>query len=267
MKFENVYWDADTLNEDHRAASILAIGDSWFWYPFPGGSLLNALGPLVAGRQHTILAIGNNGAEAYDYVLGKYEKIVRTALAQHGTGLSAVFLSGGGNDFAGFSDLRPLLERDCSGAANADECYRPGDADGTLDWFLRKLKESYALLLGRVLLSTPPELRVFMHNYDYPIPTGRGVYGGNSGWLKPALDDAQVPPGLQQACLRHLIDRLTDVLRELAARDPVRIVLVDSTDTLVPADWANELHPKPAGFRKIARERWLPLLQAHGLAN
>ena len=57
--------------------SILAIGDSWFWYPFPGGSLVNRLGKLVQSREHSILAVGHNGAEAYDYVFGKHEKNVR----------------------------------------------------------------------------------------------------------------------------------------------------------------------------------------------
>ena len=54
MNFENVYWDAGWMKDDNRAASILAIGDSWFWYPFPGGSLLNQLGRVVGphGRHH-----------------------------------------------------------------------------------------------------------------------------------------------------------------------------------------------------------------------
>ena len=102
--------------------SIIAIGDSWFWYPFPGGSLLNQLGLLVAGKQHTVLAFGNNEAEAYDYVYGKYAKSVREALRLFNDGsLSAVFISGGGNDFAGFNDLRPLLNGNCSAAGSTDE--------------------------------------------------------------------------------------------------------------------------------------------------
>jgi hypothetical protein len=44
----NVFWDGNLLEAAGRSASILAIGDSWFWYFFPGGSLLNQLGPIVA---------------------------------------------------------------------------------------------------------------------------------------------------------------------------------------------------------------------------
>ncbi len=110
MNFQNVYWDWPSMDADHHSASILAIGDSWFWYPFPGGSLVNRLGPLVAPKEHFVLAIGNNGAEAYDYVHGKYRNAVTTALNFHGDGLSAVFISGGGNDFAGFNEVGSRLQ-------------------------------------------------------------------------------------------------------------------------------------------------------------
>lgn len=266
MHFENVYWDAGWMKDDHRAASILAIGDSWFWYPFPGGSLLNQLGRVVAPQQHTILAIGNNGAEAYDYVHGKYRTLVRTALQQHGAGLSAVFLSGGGNDFAGFNDLRPLLKDDCRKFRTAAGCFRPGDEERTLGWLMKKISENYSLLIGQIVMMARPGTLVFLHNYDYAYPSGKGVFGGESDWLKPALAAAKVPAKLHHACIKHLIDSLTGTLQDIALQDPQRIVLVDSRNTLAPSDWANELHPKPIGFKKIAEQKWQPVLSAQGLA-
>ena len=155
MTVGNVFWDMRNMQPEDGMPSILAIGDSWFWYPFPGGSLLNQLGPLVAPKQHNILAAGYNGAEAYDSVYGKYEKAVRTALKLYGDGLSAVFISGGGNDFAGFS---------------------------------------------------------------------------------------------------------------VAKKNEDRVVLIKSAGTLTKEDWANEIHPKPVGFEKIAMQRWKPVLRDYGLA-
>ena len=39
----------------------------------------------------------------------------------------------------------------------------------------------------------------------------------------------------------------------VAARLPSnRFVMVDTQGVLVPSDWANELHPKSEGFKKIA---------------
>lgn len=268
MVYENVYWDASWRETSGRFPSILAIGDSWFWYPFPGGSLLNMLGPLTAGREHVLFALGDNGAEVSEYVEGKYAKNVRTALRQLGPGLSAVFVSGGGNDFAGFNDLRPLLNADCSAETTAEGCYRSGGAAGTLDWLMAKTRASYEELLRRVFAAVPVEAVVFLHTYDYAPPSGRGVFGKDRAWLKPALDNAAVPAGLQSPCMRYLIDRFTiDVLEPVAAQAPDRIVVVDSRETLDFADWANELHPKPRGFRRIAEERWYPELWAQGLAS
>src|SRR4051812_21659925 len=114
---DNIYWHEPLMRQDGVVPSILAIGDSWFWYPLPGGSLANSLAKIVAPAQHTILTFGNNGAEAFDYVDGVYAPLIQNALARYGTGLSAVFVSGGGNDFAGMSDLRPILGLDCSACA------------------------------------------------------------------------------------------------------------------------------------------------------
>ena len=50
MNFQNVYWDWPSMQTDNHSASMLAIGDSWFWYPFPGGSLVTRLGPLGAPK-------------------------------------------------------------------------------------------------------------------------------------------------------------------------------------------------------------------------
>ena len=266
MHIENVYWDWSAMQRDGLYPSILAIGDSWFWYPLPGGSLINQLGRLVAEKEHAILALGNNGAEAYDYVYGKYSKAVKAALRLHGASLSAVFLSGGGNDFAGFNDLRPLLHADCSHKTSAPDCFRPDDGGQTLDWLMRKTGDSYRTLIGQVLASAPPATSIFLHNYDYAWPNGKGVFGRNGSWLKPALDDAQVPQPLQRDCVKHLISCFSAVLQELTQIDPLRIVLVDSAGTLEESDWANELHPKASGFRKIAMQCWMPALRRHGLA-
>jgi hypothetical protein len=268
MSFANVYWDAAELQAADEVPSIIAIGDSWFWYPFPGGSLLNQLGPLVASRQHTVLAFGNNGAEVYDYVYGKYAKSVREALRLYNDGsLSAVFLSGGGNDFAGFNDLRPLLNANCSAAGNADQCFKDGDDDGTLDWLMQRTRESYNTLIGQIVAQPNPNLKVFLHNYDYAFPSGKGLFNNTDGtWLKRALDDAQVPRPLQRPCVMRLVDRFSAELQTVADQNNGRVIFVDSRNTLSETDWANELHPTPGGFGKIAQQRWKPLLVDNGLA-
>ncbi len=266
MNFENVYWDWESMDADHHSPSILAIGDSWFWYPFPGGSLLNCLGPLVAPKEHFILAVGNNGAEAFDYVRGKYKGIVTNALNSHGDGLSAVFLSGGGNDFAGLNDLLPLLNVDCTNAASANDCFKSGSAEETLNGLMNQIAEDYTLLIGQIMVKCPSDIRIFVHNYDYANPSGIGVFPGTSGWLKPALDDALVKPALQRGCIKLIVDRFSDVLKSLRNKGNGQVFFIDSRNTLTDDDWANELHPKPGGFAKIAQQKWKPVLKAAGLA-
>jgi hypothetical protein len=260
---ETHYWDEAKMKNDGVGPSILAIGDSWFWYPFPGGSLINSLGPLVGKQQHTILAKGMNGAEAFDYVDGKYAKIVQEALRVYGSALSAVFISGGGNDFAGFNDLRPLLKDDCSNEVTAKTCFR-GGSDG-LSAFLGRIDEYYRKLIGLVYTRTRSDCAIVMHSYDYALPNGKGVFRGE-GWLKPALDNAHVPPALHQDCIKLLIDAFHHTLTQIAKLDPQHLLVVDSRGTLAASDWANELHPKGSGFKKIADTAWKPVLQTLQLA-
>ena len=267
MNFQNVYWDWNSMRDDHHSASILAIGDSWFWYPFPGGSLLNRLGPLVAPKEHFILAIGNNGAEAFDYVHGKCKNAVTNALNFHGDGLSAVFISGGGNDFAGLNDLLPLLNADCTNAHSAEDCFKPGNGDGTLDGLMKKVAEEYTLLIGQIMVKCPAGIKIFTQSYDYAIPSGQDVFGGDAGWLKPARDNALVPEGLQRDCVKCLINHFSDVLQTLVDQGNGQVVFVDTRNTLSDADWANELHPKPGGFEKIAAKKWKPALKKSKLAK
>lgn len=280
MQFRNVYWDAVLMRDDGRYPSILAIGDSWFWYPFPGGSLLNHLGPMVAQHDHVILAFGNNGAEAFDYVRGTYARQIDNALRLYGGSLSAVFISGGGNDFAGINDLRPMLLDDCSDCGSAAACFRDPSEAGSLGWLLDKVGKSYIMLIDKVIGATwqtgVPDARgrpasatgatkIIVHNYDYAPVTGAGVFGHDSTWLQPAFVAARVAPSLRDDCIRLLIDRFTDMLGSLVARYPGRVFLVDSRGALQREDWANELHPTGAGFGKIA-ERWRPVLREQGLA-
>jgi hypothetical protein len=267
MRYKNVYWSIEELrrSQDGFASDILAIGDSWFWYPMPGGSLINFIGDLVAPQGHNILVAGHNGAEVYDYVQGKHRRQVKEMLRLYGGSASAVLVSGGGNDFAGVNDLLPLLKPDCSGFHKAADCFKGGDGEGTLGFLMEKMYEHYALLVTRIFAAAPPTAAVLVHDYDYAVPDGRGV-GGGRAWLKPAFDSALVPAALQADCVKRLIDRCHGVLQRIAAGAGGRVVLIDSRGTLSHADWANELHPRPAGFRKIARTHWRPALARLGLA-
>ncbi|BDT67862.1 hypothetical protein os1_20400 [Comamonadaceae bacterium OS-1] len=259
----NFYWDATIMQNQGAFPTMMAIGDSWFWYLFPGGSLINYIGPMVETKSHVILVKGMNGAEAFDYVDGKYAKSINQALKLYGSGLSAVLISGGGNDFAGFNDMRPLLKDKCSKETTAEGCFQAGEQG--LDGFLDRMDQYYRKLIGVIYTRTSLDCHIIMHSYDYAIPDGKGVFG-QQGWLQPALVNAGVPPDLQQLCVKLLLDRFHKVLLNIVAMDPGHLHLVDSRGTLGAGDWANELHPTGGGFKKIAIQKWGPLLRDIGLA-
>jgi hypothetical protein len=261
---DNVYWHEPLMRQDGVVPSILAIGDSWFCYPLPGGSLATSLARIVKPRQHTVLVFGNNGAQASDYVDGIYGAAIERALDRYATGCSAVFISGGGNDFAGFTDLRPLLGADCSACADANACFNHGGQPGTIEELFDRVRQYHVDLIDRVAARVPAAARIFIHNYDYALPSGKAVFG-SSAWLKPALAAAQVPPALQAACVRYLIDQFSARLADLETQYGGRVVFVDTRGALAADDWANELHPKASGFNKIARQRWKPALVAGGV--
>ena len=63
------FWDENEMISEGYGAEILALGDSWFWYP--ANNLLSPISRWVSPPR-TILALGNNGAEAQEYVHDYY---------------------------------------------------------------------------------------------------------------------------------------------------------------------------------------------------
>lgn len=82
-------------------------------------------------------------------------------------------------------------------------------------------------------------------------------------WFWYPMDKAMIHRELQQSVVNNLLEafskRLDDVAKECA-----NIHCVNCLGTLKPEEWANELHPIPTGFNKLAR-KWTPVLQAAGL--
>jgi hypothetical protein len=253
MLNDRPYWDERMLDEDNARPAVLAVGDSWFWYPI-FRNLLDPINLDVWDRRYTIFAIGANGAEMREFVDGRLRGPVRDALKGWGQGLSIVMVSGGGNDFAGWMDLKRLLKLDCSGATSAQECFEQSRIDG----FFNDIERYYVAFIYMVREWCQPNIKVVVHNYDYAVPDGRGVFR-DERWLKAPMEDRRVPAELMQPCVNYLIDRFTVIMQALEQTNSM-VRFVASAGCLKKNEWANELHPKPAGFTKLAVERWAPVL-------
>jgi hypothetical protein len=258
--------------------SILAIGDSWFWYP--KNNILRALSehPDLKDPYRNIQVLGYNGAAISQYVdrnnvHGRYTRELQYQLSPNqSSGYSAVMISGGGNDAV---DYGLALRKDCSGKMSLEQCIDPEGLEGLVD----DITGSMNILLYEIattFAARPRPADVFIHGYDYPVPDGRPFTLAGlrvmGPWLKPALDAARVAPdmNLRKAICRYLIDALNDAFESFD--DHAHAVhYIDSRGVLSTGAnygevWDNELHPTFGGFESIVDLRWIPVLAREGYA-
>ncbi len=71
------------------------------------------------------------------------------------------------------------------------------------------------------------------------------------------MDTAKVKTSIQQDVVNLLIDSLGKRLEALESSANGRVVFLRTVGTLKPEQWANELHPTPRGFNKMATKHWV----------
>jgi hypothetical protein len=241
---------------------VLCFGDSWLQYPIHPTDLHKQLRRLFP--RAAFLNESRPGRESAE--LKKLLPRLRALLATYR--FDVLVVSMGGNDVVG-EELREF-------AKTADEPQSPGATDwgvvprevrdhirlSAFEVALRWLVDDYRRIVA-VRDASAPDCEIVAHNYDYARPDGSpfrlaGVRAGP--WIKPALDAVGLE-GLarQRIVARWLIDQFTRVMQALVAETP-RMRLVDGRGTLTAAHWANEIHPTPAGFRRLAERAWQPAL-------
>ena len=260
-----VYYNPNQVR-DGAFPAMLAIGDSWFWYP-KVSNLLAEVSAVVKPDYSNIMALGYIGARLEEYVNGQYaasfERELRPGFLQY---YSAVLISGGGNDAV---DWGLCLKADCSGETTARGCLdqtaltkNMTDLSG---WLLAMISEVHSAF-GNANLRHPD---IFVHCYDYAPPNGKGFEAPLFGirlkgpWLKPAMDGRHVPDDypLRKEIVRLLIKRLAKTFGDFDSPTD-RVYVIDSTGTLdQDNDWDNELHPNGEGFRKLVHGPWLEALR------
>lgn len=262
-----IYTDATQVQEG-RFPAILALGDSWFWYPV--NNILNEISRVVRADYANVYSIGKVGARLSEYVNGgTYARSFANQLEPDAAKYySAVCLSGAGNDAV---QWRFALKPNCSAESSVESCI-----DGqAFDALIAQLTAEYATIILQVKgaydvlgLARP---HIFLHTYDYPPCNGFGFGGARTGplgpWITNAMNACEVvkdrPFREQLAAL--FIRKLQASLAQFS--DPGgKVHVVCSAGTLDPAyEWANELHPTAGGFTKIVYTAWLPHLDVAGL--
>ena len=239
---------------------LFAEGDSWFDYP---GS--NVLESLEWHFDFDVESVAHNGDTLEEIVYDKRQvaKMISRLrkLEQKGQRPRAILVSGGGNDLAG-DELGVVLNHRDSGL----EPLNRGIADA-LNARLRVAWLTYIGLLTNLsqeIFGGDP-IPILIHGYDYPVPDGRGVFGGfwllPGPWLRPAFRRKGYPAEgdleLERTVMRDLIDLYNTMVRDVGDQVPhVHYVEIPGTLSNAPADyrdfWRDELHPTNRGFRLVA---------------
>lgn len=244
------------LGSPAGAGVLVAEGDSWFDYP-----MHDVLSELEDAHGYEVESVAHKGDRVEDmaYNDGQLDDFTRRIdkLLRRGAVPRAILLSGGGNDVAG-DEFYMLLDHADSVAAGLNDSVVAGIID-------QRVYLSYLRILQAVTdicqerLGRP--LPILIHGYDHPVPDGRGFLGG---W--GPLPGPWMAPGFRQKgyqnmderkdIAKKLIDRFNDMLVRVA-KVFAHVQYVDLRGTLATGPtyedwWANELHPTPQGFGRVA---------------
>jgi hypothetical protein len=239
------------------AGVLVAEGDSWFDYP-----LNDILRLLEDHHGYDVESVAHKGDRVEDmaYGPGQFEEFARRLekLLRQNIVPKAILLSGGGNDIAG-EEFGMLINHALSPVAGLNGQVLSGVID-------ERIKFAYVTILSAITRICEQRLngpiKILTHGYDYPVPDGRGFLGGwwvlPGPWLEPGFrqkgyDDLAV----RVALAKRLIDRFNDMLKAIVALPQfAHVKHIDLRNTLSTGsnykrDWANELHPTFAGFKRV----------------
>ncbi len=249
---------------DHKDAGLLlAVGDSWFDYPFS-----DVLEELEETYHYTVESVAHKGetAEEMAYDSSQLDKLARLLekLKRKERQPKAILLSAGGNDIAG-EEFAMLLNHSRSTLPTVNEDVVTGAIERRLRVALISLASGVTELTRRVLAQAQATA-VLIHGYDYPVPDGRGYLGGfwlfPGPWLEPGFRRKGYLD-LAERCraMEPLIDRFNAVLSGIAGGPglehlrhvDLRGVLSNAlAGRAYKAWWNDELHPTQKGFAAVA---------------
>jgi hypothetical protein len=245
---------------------ILAHGDSWFDYPLNGNKVelpiphTDIIAHLrkMGSPPPKILNLSHFGDATTDEMgLEKQKRLIKALSNAHNWldgKPDAILFSGGGNDIAG-DPFCIYLNYKSSGLSGLDTTRFAGR--------LASVEASYRDLFAfrdHYAAGVP----ILAHAYDLarPIPSPHPPCTGP--WMWPGLSFAgwNIAEGAQ--IIHDALIAFRDMLARLEAssRPNFNFTVIPTQGTLAYADWANELHPYPPGFQKLA-DKFLSALRSH----
>ncbi len=235
----------DSARRSERPRTMIAEGDSWFRY-MVGKALIF----YIAKRpRNEILNLAAPGDEVRDMLTPKQKKRLVRELRRGPTRnrkYDAFLFSGGGNDLLGEGRFRLWLNDFVGGMNEKDLINRTAT-----NRILAYVADRYEEIIG-IRDQFSPKTRMYFHGYDIAQPHGKGVCGMGP-WLEPGLIERNIPKRLHVAVVEEFLRLFAVRLQGIANKHKNnRVTFVNTQGTLMFDEWANEIHPKNSGFKKIA---------------
>lgn len=235
---------------------LVSEGDSWFQFPFLLDDIVDQL-----KSDYLIRSLDAAGDTAQNMVYGPGE-YMKELVAMKPRNVRAFLFSAAGNDVIGedafgnpvLATLLKSYSKHQTAAWHIDQAQ--------LAKVLTFLEQAYRNVVTTIRKDADfTTLPIIIHGYDYAIPGGfKGdtrdpSWAKQDKWLGSAMRVKKiVDADLQREIIRILIDALYDTLARVAGdSDKTHVHLVDVRGTLKIDEWADEIHPTNAGFKKVAR--------------
>jgi hypothetical protein len=233
---------------------MLAHGDSWFDYPLNGNAVSLSDTDIIAqlqtmGNVNPMIAnVSHYGDATTDEMsLPKQQRMMQQLQDPANWMTSgkpdAILFSGGGDDIVG-DQFCIYLDYAAAGGTGLDMARYQMVLASVEARFedLFAFRDQYA-----------PGVPIFGHCYDFPIPNGAHPICAGP-WLQPSLVFCGYTDVARGTAIVHdALVQFRTLLVKLAT-PANNFFMVDTQGTLVTADWANELHPFPGGFVKLAQK-------------
>jgi len=254
---------------------VIAHGDSWF-----------SLGALIGPRAGNMLqylsfpkdtALVSYAAPMLKLVdMVQHNKHFINAMTIRGMPVwRAILISGGGNDLFEALKVNPThhlnerILRTSNEWTNAPDASRYLSDDG---WktLTNQLMTAYLGIDALRKNSVSPDAPIVTHIYDYATPRPAGlVFGLFDAWLYTPLLHYGIPQNDWIPVVHLLLDRFKQFLLKDVRTRISNFHVINTSGTLTPAaindsgktaHWANEVHPNPDGYERLANHVVNPYL-------
>ncbi|WP_299047702.1 hypothetical protein [uncultured Tateyamaria sp.] len=257
-------FNLDRIFNRHKPV-LVAEGDSWFQFPILIDEILDHLSDKFA-----ILSLAAAGDTAENMVEGPEESGGReylTNLRRQKDHVRAFLFSAAGNDIIGED---PITGK----SALFDIIHKFDPTRTTIEAHintdvLNDRLDSLRAVYTKVITDVRNEpglqnLPIVVHGYDYTFPyphlehdPRNPRHAAKNEWLGEPLDqrnfpsDTQAQRNLRRNIVIHLIDKLYDLLNDLAQAHG-NVLVVDCRGAMSEVtDWIDEIHGTDEGFAKV----------------